>query len=299
MAHFYGRPDRDLGGPFSEAIKNNIGVDGTIETLKKSNVSLSEMRRSDWFNLIRRPLNVELGIRLVVRHAHTGRGLGALSIQRSPGESWTEDEGWELARLEPFLMLALSEYGNADATLTDSGRQGEIIADPAGKPLFFSAEGRRLLYLATHPRIAPDTKFRSAPELPPPVAKLCRNLARIFADDGTAPAPIHYHRNVWGGFRFTARWLEGADRACNMVAISIVHQEPINVRLVRRLGELPLSRRQAEVCFLLASGASNETVAQALGISRHTAIAHGRWIYNKLDVHNKAELVNKLLAPAG
>ena len=32
-----------------------------------------------------------------------------------------------------------------------------------------------------------------------------------------------------------------------------------------------------------------------LGISRHTAIAHGRWIYHKLDVHNRAELVNRLL----
>ncbi len=31
-------------------------------------------------------------------------------------------------------------------------------------------------------------------------------------------------------------------------------------------------------------------------ISKHTAIAHGRWIYNKLDVHNRAELVSKLLS---
>jgi DNA-binding CsgD family transcriptional regulator len=46
----------------------------------------------------------------------------------------------------------------------------------------------------------------------------------------------------------------------------------------------------------MASGASNESIAQRLGISRHTAKEHGRWIYNKLDVHNRAELVAKLLS---
>jgi len=33
-----------------------------------------------------------------------------------------------------------------------------------------------------------------------------------------------------------------------------------------------------------------------MGVSKHTAIAHGRSIYNKLQVHNRAELVGKLLS---
>jgi DNA-binding CsgD family transcriptional regulator len=45
----------------------------------------------------------------------------------------------------------------------------------------------------------------------------------------------------------------------------------------------------------MATGASNEEIAERLGISRHTAKQHGRWIYNKLDVHNRAELVSKIL----
>ncbi len=70
------------------------------------------------------------------------------------------------------------------------------------------------------------------------------------------------------------------------------------MKLVRRVGELPLSSRESEVCLLMAYGESNEEIAERLGISRHTAIAHGRWIYNKLDVHNRAELVQKLLTTA-
>ena len=37
-------------------------------------------------------------------------------------------------------------------------------------------------------------------------------------------------------------------------------------------------------------------IAERLSISRHTAIAHGRWIYTRLDVHNRSELVSRLLA---
>ncbi len=59
---------------------------------------------------------------------------------------------------------------------------------------------------------------------------------------------------------------------------------------------MPLNSREAEVCLHMANGASNEAIADRLGISKHTAITHGRWIYTKLDVHNRAELVSKLLS---
>jgi DNA-binding CsgD family transcriptional regulator len=49
--------------------------------------------------------------------------------------------------------------------------------------------------------------------------------------------------------------------------------------------------------MLMATGCSHEKIAERLGISRHTAKEHGRWIYNKLDVHNRAELASKILSP--
>jgi DNA-binding CsgD family transcriptional regulator len=61
------------------------------------------------------------------------------------------------------------------------------------------------------------------------------------------------------------------------------------------VGELPLSKRQAQVCAHLAGGYSYEKIAGCLGISKHTVIPHGRGIYNKLDVHNRTELRNRLL----
>ena len=44
----------------------------------------------------------------------------------------------------------------------------------------------------------------------------------------------------------------------------------------------------------MASGYSHESIAERLGISWHTAKEHGRSIYNKLDVHNRTELVGKI-----
>jgi DNA-binding CsgD family transcriptional regulator len=297
MEHFHGRPDRDLGPTFTEAIRSVFGVEGTFDVLKRRNMDLGELYRSDWYNLLLRPLHVDPGICLVVRHGGRGRALGTLSVHRSPGErGWTPEERRRLASIEPFLAHLLSEGGSGDAPLVDSDRKGHIVADAMGKPLYLSTEGRRLLYLATYPRVAPGTKFNAAPVLPPPVARICRNLVRVFSGDSAAPAPAYYHRNVWGGFRFGARWLEGEVLGSGVIGITVTHQEPLPVRLVRRVGELPLSPRQAQVCVLMASGASNESIAGQLGISKHTAIAHGRWIYHKLDVHSRAELVATLLS---
>jgi DNA-binding CsgD family transcriptional regulator len=46
----------------------------------------------------------------------------------------------------------------------------------------------------------------------------------------------------------------------------------------------------------MASGYSHESIADRLGISRHTSNEHGRWIFSKLDVHNRTELVSKILS---
>lgn len=86
--------------------------------------------------------------------------------------------------------------------LTDSGQSGVIVADSAGRPLHLSPEGRRLLFLATYPHAAPGASISRVPALPPALVRICRNLSRATSADAFASAPVHHHRNVWGGFRF-------------------------------------------------------------------------------------------------
>jgi len=226
-----------------------------------------------------------------------GRPLGALQLWRSKGESpFTPAEESRLARLEPFVAHALTRRGNPDnVPLVESGQSGLIIADREGQPVHLSPQGRRLLFLMTHPRVAPGDNSDMTAWLRPAVAALSRHLVGIFEKDARAPPPVFRHRNVWGGFIFRAYWLDTADSIPCFIGITVVHEEPLLLRLMRETRNFPLSRRQAEISVLLASGMSCQAIAERLDISRHTVIAHGRSIYDKLDVHNCGELRTRLL----
>jgi DNA-binding CsgD family transcriptional regulator len=78
--------------------------------------------------------------------------------------------------------------------------------------------------------------------------------------------------------------------------VAIERREPLRLKLLRRLGELALSARETELCLALLDGDSRGAIAERLGISETTAITHTRNLYNKLDVHNRMELVEKLQA---
>ena len=294
---FHGRPGRELAGTFPDIIRTQIGVRDFEETLGALKIELNAFYRSDFYNVIYRATQVDLFMRLIVRERGRGRPLGVITMHRAIGDDrWTAEEKRRLGSLEPFLAHAMAAHGPCDEPLANSGSDGLIVSDRAGKLISFSPQGGQLLFLATHERVAPGAALGRSTVLPPPLVKLCRDLTRIFTDDPTTAAPTFHHRNVWGGFQFRAHWLNGSDPDSGLIGITVNHKEPLTVRLIRRVGELPLTRRQAQACLLMARGVSYDKIAEQLGISKHTAIAHGRGIYNKLDVHNRAELVSELLS---
>ena len=281
------------GFAFSEAARTQVGVQEFRDT---PSVDHDTFQRSDLYNLVLRPAGYDSNfLRLYFRSG--GRVLGRLSMWRSKGAgSWTSEEKRRLAQLEAFFVHALTVRAVTEATLVDSGEIGLIIADTAGKPVHLSPEGRRLLFLAIDPRSGMGTMVKRPAALPAPIVQLCVSLSQIFAEDVSASPPTWHHSNVWGGFTFRAQWLGDDEPASGLIGITISHKVPLPIRLLRSVERLPLGRRQAQVCMLMAGGASNEKIAEQLGISKHTAIAHGRWIYEKLGVHNRAELVSKLLS---
>jgi DNA-binding CsgD family transcriptional regulator len=281
------------GASFSEAARTQFSVH-TFESSVAA--SRDAFFRSDDYNLTQRVVGYDPNfLRLIVRQG--GRVLGGVRMWRSLGKgAWTAEEKNRLGALEPFFVHALTVHDAGEMPLVDDGRTGLIIADTAGKTIYFTAAGKRSLFLATHPRNGPGTTFQRLEALPPALIRLCKDLARVFSDDATAAAPSYSCLNIWGRFHFRAQWMEGVDAAAGLVAITVSHEEPLPIRLIRSAERLPLSRRQAEICVLLAEGFSHEKITERLGISRHTVNEHGRWIYNKLDVHNRAELVTRLLA---
>lgn len=80
--------------------------------------------------------------------------------------------------------------------------------------------------------------------------------------------------------------------------------EALEVRHERRGAETvppkppidPLSEREIEVMRLLATGRTNREISQELYVSHGTVKAHTANIYRKLEVHNRAEMINRAKA---
>jgi DNA-binding CsgD family transcriptional regulator len=58
---------------------------------------------------------------------------------------------------------------------------------------------------------------------------------------------------------------------------------------------LSLTPRETDVVRLLASGCTYEQIADRLGVSLHTVVAHIKNAYRKLDVHNGRSAVMRAL----
>jgi DNA-binding CsgD family transcriptional regulator len=290
---FLNKRDQEIAGHSFAAAMTQVGVHDLQTSTRLDERSFS---RTDMYNLILRPMGHGPNyMRMTIRER--GRGLGLIKVYRELSDKhFTQRDKQRLAGLGGFFAQALSTPPPINADLVDSGRVGQIIANFDGKLLYFSDAGRRLLLLASHTHDPPSSDFGPVLTLPPPIVRLCRNMARVVANDLDASVPAYHCRNLWGGFTFRGQWLSGEGlQSSGLVSITITHQEPKAVRLLRRVGEMPLSARESEVCMLLASGTSFEAIADRLGISKHTAIAHGRSIYGKLEVHSRAELQSKLL----
>lgn len=281
------------GFAFSDAARTQFGVH-TFESSVSTDINV--FFRSDMYNLSQRGVGYDHNfMRLIVRQG--GRVLGGVRLWRSLGRgTWTAEEKHRLAELERFFVHALTVHDAGETPLVERDRTGLVIADTEGKVIYFTAEGKRLLFLATHPRHGPGVVLHKLEVLPPWLVRLCKDLARVFCDDPAASAPSYYCRNNWGSFNFRAHWMDATAAAPSLVAITVTHREPLPIRLIRSTERLPLSGRQGEICVLLAEGFSHEKISEKLDISRNTVNEHSRWIYNKLDVHNRAELTNKLLS---
>lgn len=86
--------------------------------------------------------------------------------------------------------------------------------------------------------------------------------------------------------------LEEAKSGGSPMSPSIARQV---VRSFHRPGPSPLSEREQEVLRLLAQGENYRTISERIFISRNTVKTHIKNIYEKLQVHTRAEAIGKAL----
>jgi DNA-binding CsgD family transcriptional regulator len=234
--------------------------------------------------------------------AEHGRGVGLLQVFRRDGETeFTSRDRKILESIAPFVAHALAP-ARMEERFTESGDRGLIIATPAGAIQHLSPQAERLLIMAQHPDLfSPGVPLpRAGAAMPPPVLQLCQDLVRIFENKAPSAAPVRQVNNPWGAFTFRAYWLDRAagPQAPPLIGVTVERLEPLALKLWRRAEELPLSGRELEVCLPLALGRSRGEIAERLGVSEHTAVTHCRDIFEKLGVHSRGELVERLHAGA-
>ncbi len=167
--------------------------------------------------------------------------------------------------------------------------------EPSGTILYQCKTAERLLLLANYPTIVRDTPL-NLNLIQQVLKQLCRRLDAIFQGQD-APPPSYTHQNGCGRFIFKAHWLEPQNREPGgLVAVSIKHQEPLTLAILRALRNVSLSPVQKEVALMLTQGLSTEKIGERLHIKYNTVKDHIKKIFDKLDIHSRQELMPKLLA---
>lgn len=70
------------------------------------------------------------------------------------------------------------------------------------------------------------------------------------------------------------------------------------LKLAEAMGAFDLSPQQREVALLLAQGRSNQQIGVAMNVSGNTVNYHIKQLFIRLDAHDRADAVSKMLAGA-
>ena len=131
---------------------------------------------------------------------------------------------------------------------------------------------------------------------PAALKKITQYLHAIFSGND-APPPVWHIENCWGRFVFRAFWLDaerGADPG--LIGVTVQQQELLPLKLLGQLQTMGFSDKQKQVVLMLADGASYGNIADRLHVTTNTANYHVKQIYDRMQVHNRSDLLNKFLA---
>ncbi len=249
---------------------------------------------SDMYNLVFRPFDQHHALNSPVMQL--GKPVGMVALYRPCQQKpFNSNEQALFVRLLPYVTHALHTVDGKDIQYSENGSLGMMIMDTHGTILYLTNEAKNLLALVCHPVLAANACVKKN-ELLAKLARLCRDLDTIFRGKDAAP-PAWSHTNDRGRFTFRAYWLNKQNNEPGgLVGMTIEHQEPLVLKILRAMQNLPLSSRQKEVALMLAQGFSSEKIGERLHIKLTTVKDHIDKIFTKLDIYHREELLPKLLS---
>jgi DNA-binding CsgD family transcriptional regulator len=262
----------------------------------------SAAERSAYYNEVMRHLDAHHVLYGVVREQ--GEALGQLSLYRpKSARTFSTAERGELAAIMRYVAHGVSVRARADAgtqALLDTGDDAVFLIGSDGSLREVSPAAQKLLALATHGRIAPGAGLAVIGESARPTLRhLVAQLRDALGGADVRPPAVTLD-NAWGRFVLRAYALtEDAFAGDASLAVRIQRQEPMLLRFVDALQGFGLSPQQREIAAGLAKGASNQELAEALGVSANTIAYHVKQLFARLDTHDRQQMVGKVLGPGG
>ena len=192
----------------------------------------------------------------------------------------------------PKAVAAHIEFVDADS-------EDMVVVDFHGQIVEAAAKSLNLLSMALKrefnptmpPLVAGDT-------VPGSVQQLLVLLQKAILGE-TDPAPRIAIDGPWGRFLLSAYALDDDGVSpVSRAAIHIRRQQPMILKLAEAMGKFDISPQQREVALLLAQGRSNQQIGTALNVSGNTVNYHIKQLFMRLDAHDRADAVAKMLADA-
>ena len=255
-----------------------------------------DYQRTLTYNEVFRPNGAGDVLDLVLRDDHGPRGI--LMVFRGPGApGFSGSERRLLESLSPWFLHALEKRPPMkDMEFGQTDDQVVLLCDRSGAILQSGPEAHVMLVCAGHGVVAPGLLGADLGlALPPLVRRLCRNLGRI-RDGRPAPTPSAKATTRWGRFIFHAHPLATGDGASDLVTVVIRREEPLPLRILRRLKTLPLTPRQRQVALLIGLERPPEDIQRELGVTHATYRTYVEQIHTRLEIRSRASLIAAIRA---
>jgi DNA-binding CsgD family transcriptional regulator len=245
------------------------------------------------------------------------RTVAGLTLTRPRcARAFTADDVQGLDRLRPWLAHALRRPPPSEKCFEDDApsrpigppvRSGQLIMT-TDETLVFQTSGLEF-FLRTLAG-EPGNYLQRLPvrtQLPTPILKLCRRL--VAAATGTLGHPPRMQLGcAFGALTLEAKWLVPAGalpedvardpKGCLIVVTIDLHEHPI-AHAARVLRESNATPAQVKVGVQLALGKTKPVIAQELGLQASSVADLTKKLYQRLEIHNAAELGLKLWLSQG
>lgn len=241
-------------------------------------------------------LGLEHSLDGVLRDCYGPLGLIFLLRRKGDPDFSAEDEA-NLAQTLPYVAHAISHDAKTPESFVEAGDAGLMVFDAGGQLQYQSAQATDLCLYALADNTAAD--WESSIGLHDMQRALCAlfdRVKRAFDEKLPAEPPAWIISNKWGEFQIGAYELRQRPDEPACYGVILKKKLPIEVWLLQKVKDMPLSNKQREVCFLLARGVETCEIAKLLGIGQTTLKEHIQTVYRKLGIRKRDELLRLVLS---